>query len=194
MTLRRPPPLGRPLLLTGSDPVRLLDGEQVVAEGRAAALELDIPTPPSFEQAEALSARYVGHQHHYFPGCFVCGPGRAEGDGLRIFAGRERPGDPVAATWIPTTSVASGGSEVDREVCWAALDCPGYFGASPAEYPTALLGRMTAEITGPIRVGQRCVVLGWGLGTEGRKIFAGTALFGLDGRLLGRARQTWITI
>jgi hypothetical protein len=194
VTLRRPPPLGRPLRLLGSDPLQLLDGEQVVAEARAVELELAIPPAPSFERAEALSTHYVGHVQHNFPGCFVCGPGRQPGDGLRIFAGREQPGDPVAAPWIPQPSMADEHGEVGPEFHWAALDCPGFFGAAPPDYPPALLGRMTAGVTGAVQVGERCVVIGWGLGTEGRKIFAGTALFGADGRLVGRARQTWIRI
>ena len=32
----------------------------------------------------------------------------------------------------------------------------------------------------------------WPLGEEGRKAFAGTALYGEGGRLLGVARATWI--
>jgi hypothetical protein len=35
-------------------------------------------------------------------------------------------------------------------------------------------------------------VLGWPLGEEGRKLYAGTALFGEDGRVLGAGRATWI--
>jgi hypothetical protein len=42
------------------------------------------------------------------------------------------------------------------------------------------------------QAGERCVVVGWPLGDEGRKAFAGTALFGEGGRLLGVARATWI--
>jgi hypothetical protein len=187
VTLRRPTPLSRPLQLQGEgDRVVLLDGGDLLAEARPAALDLPVPSPPSYEQARALSALYVGHRAHYFPGCFTCGPGRAPGDGLRIFAGRERPEDPVAAPFVP--------DRVDQEILWAAMDCPGYFAGAPPDFPTALLGRMTAELTGPVAVGERCVVLGWALGTEGRKIFAGTALFGADGRLVGRARQTWIRI
>jgi len=41
-------------------------------------------------------------------------------------------------------------------------------------------------------VGERCVVTGWPLGEEGRKLYAGTALYGEDGRLLACARATWI--
>jgi hypothetical protein len=34
--------------------------------------------------------------------------------------------------------------------------------------------------------------MGWPLGEEGRKLYAGTALFGEDGRQLASARATWI--
>jgi hypothetical protein len=35
-------------------------------------------------------------------------------------------------------------------------------------------------------------VMGWPLGEEGRKLYAGTAVFGEGGRTLGAARATWI--
>jgi hypothetical protein len=35
-------------------------------------------------------------------------------------------------------------------------------------------------------------VLGWSLGEEGRKAYAGTALYGDGGRVLGFGRATWI--
>jgi hypothetical protein len=37
-------------------------------------------------------------------------------------------------------------------------------------------------------------VIGWRIGAEGRKHFAGTALFDGRGGLLGKARQTWIAL
>jgi hypothetical protein len=194
VTLRKPPPLGRPLLLQGEDPLQLLDGDQLIAEARTTTLDLPIPVPPSFERALELSAFYVGHREHNFPGCFTCGPARAPGDGLRVFAGREHPGDPVAAPWVPAPSVGDADGWALAQACWAAIDCPGYFAAAPADHPPALLGRMTGEVTDRVRVGERCVVLGFALGAEGRKLFAGTALFGEDGRRVARARQTWIRI
>jgi hypothetical protein len=194
VTLRSPPPLGRPLRLSGGDPLQLFDGDRLLAEARPVAFALDVPPPPPFERAQALSAFYVGHREHNFPGCFTCGPGRAPGDGLRVFAGRERAEEPVAAPFIPDASVADAAGRVALAAHWAAIDCPGYFGAAPPGHPPALLGRMTAELLGTVQVGERCVVLGWGLGMEGRKIFAGTALFGADGRLVARARQIWIRI
>ena len=39
---------------------------------------------------------------------------------------------------------------------------------------------------------ERCVVLAWPLGEDGRKLYAATALYGEDGRPLARARATWI--
>jgi hypothetical protein len=196
VTLRKPPPVGRPLRLLGQgdDELRLLDGDELIAEARRTSLDLDLPAPPSFNRAVTLSSYYVGHRVHYFPTCFTCGPGRAQGDGLRIFAGRERAEDPVAGPWIPAASVADASGRVNPEVYWAALDCPGYWGVAAPDHPTALLGRMTADIPRRLSAGERCVVVGWSLGREGRKLHAGTALYGEDGRLIGRARQIWITV
>ena len=42
------------------------------------------------------------------------------------------------------------------------------------------------------REGEQCVVLGWPRGEDGRKLYAGTALFGEGGEFLAVARQTWI--
>jgi hypothetical protein len=42
------------------------------------------------------------------------------------------------------------------------------------------------------RPGERCAVAAWPLGEDGRKLYAGTALFAADGDLLALARQVWI--
>ena len=117
MTLRAPPPLEQPLIVErDGDGIRIVDGEILVAEAVPATIELEVPAAPSFEQAETASARYPGLQEHAFPRCFICGPEREPGDGLRIFAGPLGDGR-FAATWQP--------SEVRPELVWAALDCPG---------------------------------------------------------------------
>ena len=77
---------------------------------------------------------------------------------------------------------------------WAALDCIGYFAIAAPEYPLALLGRITAELSASLRPNERCVVQGVPLKREGRKLHAGTALYGADGQLRGVARQTWIVM
>jgi hypothetical protein len=178
VTLRSPPPLGRPLRWDGG---RLWDGETLVAEGRAAPLELDAPAPPSFEEAKAARPRFAGFREHAYPTCFVCGPARD--DGLAIFAS---PVDGlVAAPWVP--------EESRPELAWAALDCPGAFALEAAGRSGMLLGRQHGRVDRVPAKGERCVVAGWPMGWDGRKGDAGTALWSADGGdLLACARATWI--
>ena len=51
---------------------------------------------------------------------------------------------------------------------------------------------MTARIDRVPDAGDELVVASWPLGEDGRKLYAGTALFAPDGELLALARQTWI--
>jgi hypothetical protein len=185
VTLRLPPPLDRPLAVRrDGERVELLDGEAVVAEGAPAAVDVEAPAPPSFAEAEAASRRYPGFEVHAFPSCFVCGPEREPGDGLRIFAAPVEGRDLVAAPWTP--------AEVSPELVWAALDCPGAIAVGWDARGATVLGRMAARVDELPAPGERCVVTAWPLGEDGRKLFAGTALHGEDGRLLAQARQTWI--
>jgi hypothetical protein len=195
VTLRRPPPLDRELelQLEGAQ-AWLRDGADLVAEAKRAKLDVMPPKAVSFERAGESSAHYVGHTRHHFPTCFVCGPGRAVGDGLRIFPGQARLDEPMAAPWIPAADLGDEHGKVRPEIRWAALDCVGYFSIAAPDYPVALLGRMTAELYGSVSAGERCVVQGWPVAREGRKLQAGTALYGEDGTLRGLALQTWILL
>ena len=185
VTLRAPPPLGRPLRAERDGDVRVWDGDVLVADARAVALDVDVPEPLRFEDARA-AALPAGDPASPFPNCFVCGRNRPRGDGLRIFAGRVPDTDLVAATWAPDASLCR------PELVWAALDCPGAYACDAAGRGDALLGRLAARIERVPRPGERCVVVGWPLGEEGRKLFAGTALFGEADDVIGVARATWI--
>jgi hypothetical protein len=183
VTLRLPPPLETPLAVEREDErVVVLDGDAVVAEAVPATVDVQ---PPAVSRAEAFeaTARYTGFDEHEFPNCFVCGPARKPGDGLRVFAGPVRPGI-VAAPWDAR--------EVAPEIVWAAIDCPGAFAAGYPNRGTVVLGRMAARIDRLPADGEECVVVGWDLGADGRKLYAGTALLGADGRPCAVARQTWI--
>ncbi len=89
VTLRRPPPLDKPLKVKHivKDKVRLCDQDVVTAQAVTAELDLDPPEPPTFEVANSSARKVEDISDHYFSTCFVCGPQRDEGDGLRIFPG-----------------------------------------------------------------------------------------------------------
>jgi hypothetical protein len=192
-TLRRPPPLEQRLRIERNGTCALHAGDDVVVEARPVALALDVPPAPSLARAKAMSRRFAGFAAHPFPTCFVCGPARMAGDGLRIFPGGAPDDGVVAAPWMPDRSLAGADGFVAPEFLWAALDCPGYFAIATAG-ERAVLGRMTAEVEPTIAAEEPCVVVGWGIGRSGRKLQAGTALFDASGRLRGRSLQTWIAI
>jgi hypothetical protein len=73
----------------------------------------------------------------------------------------------------------------------AALDCPGAFAFIAGGVRAGLLGRIVVERYADVAVGEEHLVTGWQVGTEGRKMFAGTALFGPDGSLRAAAKATW---
>jgi hypothetical protein len=183
VTLRLPPPLERPLEVATEGVVELRDGASVVAEAASAELELDLPEPISFEQA-AAAALPEGDKESVFPECFVCGWTRE--DGLRIYAGPVDDSELVASTWVPREDAIS------SEFVWAALDCPGAYAVHFGQRGNPVLGRLTARVEHLPHPGERCVVMAWPLGEDGRKLYAGTAVFGQDGRVLGSARATWI--
>ena len=185
VTLRVPPPLDRALRVEqNGDVVRAFDDGTLVAEAKPTTIDLEPPEPPSFEEA-ARAALPDGDQDSPFPECFVCGPHREPGDGLRIFAGA-LAGRVVAAPWIPAEPYTG------PEFVWAALDCPGAYACGFGERGVLVLGRLGARVDALPRAGERCAVVAWPLGEEGRKAYAGTALYGEGGRVLGVARATWI--
>jgi hypothetical protein len=185
VTLRLPPPLERPLdVRVDGDAAVLLDGDAVVAEARASTLDLDAPEPVPVAAAEVAAARGARIFEPDFRECYVCGE-RPEGDGLEIYVGPVAGREPLhAAAWVV--------EEPAPEIVWAAIDCPGAYASGAEGRGTVVLGRMTARVTRVPEVGETCVAAAWPLGDDGRKLFAGTALFAADGELLALAKQVWI--
>lgn len=192
MTLKRPAPLAVELNAQahGQQAV-LLAGEEELAVAEIASLTIDVPDPPSLDQAAAAEDRFDKAAHIY-PGCFVCGPDREPGDGWRILAGSIGEGR-VAAAWTADPEFADEDGAVRPQFVWAALDCPGYFAVQEAA-GLALLGRMGVVIHRPVPAGELLIVQGWAIGSEGRKHRAGTALHDESGRLLAAAEQVWVSL
>lgn len=193
--LRVPPPLDRPLKVESTDAeARLLDADTLVAHARRVDLDITAPAAPTFADAQAASRSFSGFRRHLLPGCFVCGPQRSEGDGLRIFPGRTADDAVLAAPWVPHASLDDGSGRVAAEFLWAALDCAGAFAVMPSDIQPILLGELAARLDGSVVIGEPCVVAAWAIGAEGRKRFAGTAVYGSAGNLVAVARATWIDI
>lgn len=195
--LKIPPPLDRELTVRESDDgMVLLDAETVVAIARPANVSVDVPTPPSLQEAEEASKTYVGFTSHPYRTCFVCGPNREIGDGLRIFPGEVAGRGLVASPWVPDDSLAKASDEgvVANEFLWAALDCPGGLSFPWMKRAKVLLGELKVELVGEVPVGERCVVVGWEISHEGRKHITGTALFGESGEVRGVGLGTWIEV
>jgi hypothetical protein len=177
VTLRLPPPLETPLTRDGE---RVLAGNDVVADVRDGRVELEPHPAVSWEDAVASQSPDLGSP---FPHCFVCGHARGD-DGLHIHAGPVDGGELHAAPWVV--------SDVGPEFVWAALDCPGAYATGALGRGTVVLGRLTARVDRVPELGERCVVVAWPLGSDGRKHGAGTALYTDSGELLGLARALWI--
>jgi hypothetical protein len=190
VTLRSPPPLGRALRVEQHDDVvSLHDGDVLVAEGRAAAPAFEVPPPVSVDEARAAAEHYEWMHDHPYPSCFVCGPERDPGDGLRIFASPVAGRELYAAPWTPAPDLAG------PEFTWAALDCPsGLVTNTFTGVGRILLGRLTADIHRPPRPGEDHVLTAWPIGRDGRKLNTGSALFTASGELLASANAVWIDV
>ncbi len=207
ITLLAPPPLGQRLdVVVSEGGVELRKEETVLAKGRG--IHIALPEIPWVEFAEAEDAvrrsRYDENSHP-LPTCFVCGPARMKGDGLHIIPAPlpprpDREPGTLAAPWVPYAGLAGGDGAVAREFVWAALDCPTGFAGVGARHlgmtgtETTLLGRMGARIARRPRPGERCVILAWPTGRDGRKLFAKSALLGASGKILAVAQATWIVV
>jgi len=180
VTLRLPPPLETALRC--DDDGRVWAGDALVAEVRAATVDLE--PPPPVHLRDAVDAQHPDLRSP-FPECFVCGHARGD-DGLHIHAGPIPGTELVAAPWIVEADT------VGPEFVWAALDCPGAYATGVVGRGVVVLGRLAARVDRVPEAGERCVVVGWPLGSDDRKHGAGTALFAESGGLLAVGRAVWI--
>ena len=110
---------------------------------------------------------------------------RRREDGLEIRVGPVAGREPLHASPIALP-------EALPELVWAAIDCPGAYAVGAEGRGDIVLGRMTARVDRVPDAGEPCVVTSWPLGEDGRKLFAGTALFA-GGRRAARTRAAdWI--
>src|SRR4051794_8509983 len=196
VTLLRPVPLGAPLDVAVDEfgHAQLLDDDGLIADGRPiSGVAVEPPALPSPREARAASAASPARRTppvHPLPTCFVCGiDGRREGMGVHTGPLAGAPGVRAAA-WTPRAGLPAGpGGALAPEIVWAALDCPSY----PAlDGRLHLLGRLAAEVLGPVHVGEELAVVGWDLAGAGRKRVTASAVVDAAGAVRARALALWI--
>lgn len=196
-SLHVPPPLDQPMQLGADNEKALLsDGDVKVGTAKAVTLSLDLPALP--QAPKFIGAPKIGKDaFRPFDQCFVCGGARHAGDGLCIEAEVVEGGNGLMGTpWQLHPNFADENGEIDPAFIWSALDCPGYFACAYGE--AALLGRLTAEIVKPLKLGDDAMVYGWSLddpaAPKSRKRRCGTVVIDAAGDLVAKAEGLWITI
>lgn len=201
VTLRSPVPLDEPTTVIRQDtaPARVMYKDQLVAEIAPSTLSLTVPEPPTYDEALAVQSTALSLQPRegapmtgargLHPVCFCCGADHE--DGLNVFAAAVDQ-DRVAAAWITRAEWGDDAGLIPPEYLWTALDCPGQIAYALAGIRTGLLGRITAAIHRPAPVGNNYIVTAWPVEVEGKKHFAGTAVFDSDKNLIASALSIWI--
>ena len=180
--------------------LRLLRGDRLIATARSAPVVTREMARPTLAEAQAAARRSFPASAHPVPGCFVCGPERAEHDGLRLHVAPLDAEDkawqgPLACPWFPYQDLADDAGYVRSEFVWSALDCPTAYACGSADgMPLILLGRQTVEINRLPRAGEQCIVVAQSRGAEGRKHFADACLYGADGERIASGNAIWISV
>jgi hypothetical protein len=198
ITLRAPIPIGRNLaLVREGDALMMKDGDTLVCEARAGTVAHLKPPPAPADWADVMRRGEQGGSpaDGEYGTCLVCGRGRAAGEGLRVWGtSGPQPGYSLSC-YLPHANHADGSGRIRPEFVWGTLDCPGAYAAQDgSDMRPALTGRMTAKVIEPPKVGERCAVVGWRIGAEGRKLYSGTALYTESGRLCALGTCTWIVL
>ena len=204
VTLRAPTPLDQPMSIRRlDDALTIVHRELLIAEAKIVPLQMDVPAPAMWQEAMAvreqsysfpvgINTLFATPLRGVHPICFCCGAELAPTEGAHVYAAPMKEKHQVAAAWIPNEYWTDEQGLVRPEIIWTALDCPGQMAWRAEGVNTGMLGRLTARIQRSVRVGSRYVVIGWTMGNEGKKYFAGTAVFDEAGELCAYAKAVWI--
>ncbi len=110
----------------------------------------------------------------------------------QVFAGPDA--GVVASDWTPAASLAAPDGTMPAPVLWTALDCPAGIAWTHRlpDAPPMMTVRIAARVDAPVHAGERCVVMGWPIARDGRKLHAGTAIVDDRGVVRARSLQLWL--
>ena len=213
VTLRSPIPLDQPLqvIYHTDTSANIVQGETLIAEVREDDFEMQLPSPPdwslveaaapdSFSFGENLNDLLVGRQG-FHPICFCCGVEHE--DGLGVYAApvassvvgepsNANPNAMVAAIWPTKRAWADESGCIPIEYLWTAMDCPSQFAFLADDIRTGLLGRISARVHERPVAGETLMVVAWTIEVQGKKHFAGSAIFDRAGKCYSEAKTVWI--
>ena len=200
VTLRSPIPLDTKLQVNQLDDgsATITKGETLIAQIKSIDWEMDIPAPPEWSEVEAVAKQSLAFTPNindllegrtgFHPICFCCG---VEHDsGLQVCVAPI--GDQVAAIWKTKEEWGLSDGLIPAEYLWTAMDCPGQFAYMDKGIRTGMLGRITAEVFERPKAGDELLVTAWTIQIEGKKHFAGAAIFDQQGNLFSKAKTVWI--
>jgi hypothetical protein len=193
VTLRQPPHVGEILVgeRNGDVATLRLRSARVAEAHPVTDVPAAVPAPVSMPEALAAARRFPAMPHPT-PRCFCCGHLREPHEALRILSGPVQDRPMAAAPWVPRPEFGVDGT-VETRYVWAALDCPGFWGAAYAvNVRPSVTVRMSADVLAPIAVGTPYVVTGWLIGRRSRKTICGSAIFTEGGELVALARADWM--
>ncbi|HEY9235287.1 MULTISPECIES: hypothetical protein [Phenylobacterium] len=153
------------------------------------------PAPPTVEEAKTFAAASQFAERSLHRGCFSCCIEREAGEGLGVHVGQidGAPLGQCAGVWTPHENFALDDGTIPDEITWGALDCSGSMAWwIKTGSAVGLLGTMAGEVLRKPKVGETYVVVAWAREVEGRKHFAGVALFDDKGEVMARSGQIWI--
>jgi hypothetical protein len=179
--------------------VTLVNGEGTVLGSARPAEDSQIPNPPpappTIEEARAFAGVSQFAERSLHRGCFSCCIEREAGEGLGVHVGQidGAPAGQCAGVWTPHENFALEDGTIPDEITWGALDCSGSMAWwIKSGSPVGLLGTMAGEVLRKPKAGETYVVVAWAREVEGRKHFAGVALFDGKGEVMARSGQIWI--
>ena len=200
--LKAPPPLDTEMRIEHGDVKALvLAGDQIIAQVRRADETLEPAPFISVKSAQECSEQGLAGSliNHPFPGCFVCGPSRASGDGMRIFTGPDKDPALHAASWHAHPAWSSDGHEIDIPFIWSALDCPSSgpaFATSiqPDSDIAYVLGTLDIRVTTRPKINETySIVCALDEGDE-RLYRTRVSLYAQDSTLLATGAAIWVQV